>query len=162
MNIFYLDHDQATCAKYHCDKHVVKMILETAQILCATHDRYGEHQDWMYKPTHVKHPCTLWAGDSVAHYDWLQKLGMELCYEYTRRYGKVHKTQAILEQLKTPPIELIYLYEPTWDDPPRCMPDECKAPSALESYKIYYKHKQSVIDMKWERSSTNVPHWFNN
>jgi len=162
MNIFYLDHDQATCAKFHCDKHVVKMILETAQILCATHDRYGEHQDWMYKPTHVSHPCTLWAGDSVAHYDWLHKLGMELCYEYTRRYGKVHKTQSILKQLKTPPIELIYLYEPTWFDPPRCMPDECKAPSALESYKIYYKYKQSTIDMKWERSSTNVPYWFNN
>lgn len=162
MNIFYLDHDQATCAKFHCDKHVVKMILETAQILCATHDRYGEHQDWMYKPTHVSHPCTLWAGDSVAHYDWLYKLGMELCYEYTRRYGKVHKTQSILKQLKTPPIELIYLYEPTWFDPPRCMPDEYKTPSALESYKIYYKYKQSTIDMKWERSSTNVPYWFNN
>lgn len=162
MNIFYLDPDPFICAKFHCDKHVVKMILETAQMLCAVHHRYGQRLDWMYKPTHTKHPSTLWAGDSVIHYNWLQKLGLELCYEYTHRYRKIHKTQNILEKLVLPPMELIYLQEKTWNDPPRCMPDECKAASSLESYRIYYKHKQKLIDMKWERSSTNVPHWFIN
>jgi hypothetical protein len=80
LNIFYLDNDPEIAAKYHCDKHVVKMILETAQVLTAVKHRYGE-TDTTYKCTHKNHPSTKWAGDRTLHYVWLWKLGIELCRE---------------------------------------------------------------------------------
>ena len=66
MNIFYLDQDIQTCVEYHCDKHVVKMPLETTQMLCTVYHRYGAIAP--YKPVHAKHPCTLWAGNNVLNY----------------------------------------------------------------------------------------------
>lgn len=162
MNIFYLNHDQKICAQDHCDKHVVKMILETAQMLSAVHDRHNSWTASMYKPTHTGHPCTRWAGDSILHYEWLHKLGMELCYEYTNRYGKVHKTEAVLEALRKPPAELYDLYPAEWQDLPKCMPEEFKRETSLESYKIYYRQKQHTIDMKWWKNFNNAPQWFFN
>ena len=69
MNIFYLDPDIQKCVELHCDKHVVKMPLETTQMLCTVHYRYGG--DAPYKPVHAKHPCTLWAGNFYLNYRWL-------------------------------------------------------------------------------------------
>lgn len=153
MNIFYLHPDPVVCAELHCDKHVVKMILESAQILCAVHHRHGSWSDNMYAPTHVKHPSTLWAGDSASNYAWLWHLAMALCAEYTKRYGKVHKTQALLTQLEQAPLMLADL---GISEPPQCMPDECKADTALDAYRIYYKHKRNTISMKWYRTD-NAP-----
>ena len=69
MNIFVLDEHPYKAAKYHCDKHVVKMILESARMLCTVHRRYAL---WApYKPVHQKHPCTLWVGESVQNYSWM-------------------------------------------------------------------------------------------
>ena len=72
MNIFVLDDDPKTCAMYHCDKHVVKMILETAQMICTTHHLIGSYDyDIPYKSTHINHPCNRWLRDSVENYNWL-------------------------------------------------------------------------------------------
>ena len=95
MNIFYLDEDPKLCAQYHCDRHCVKMILESCQLLCTAH--------WMtdgeapYKKTHINHPSNKWARESLSNYVWLCDMTMELCKEYTHRYGKRHKTQQHLE-----------------------------------------------------------------
>ena len=62
MNIFALDIDVQKAAEYHCDKHVVKMILESAQMISTVFDKYDEHQSYMLKPCFQNHPCTLWAG----------------------------------------------------------------------------------------------------
>ena len=153
MNIFYLHPDPVVAAQLHCDKHVVKMILESAQILCAVHDRHGSWQGFMYKPAYVKHPSVLWAGDSAPNYVWLWHLSMALCAEYTARYGKVHTTQALLVKLETPPPMLA---DNGVSEPPQCMPDECKADSAIDAYRTYYKHKRTVISMKWNRTD-NAP-----
>jgi hypothetical protein len=137
MNIFYLDKNPAVAAKYHCDKHVVKMILETAQLLSTTvymTDRdCGFH---IYKPTHRNHPSAVWVRSSMQHYKWLSMLGIFLCLEYTKRYKKVHKTQAIMENL--------FMYTPDiidrgWNDPPQAMPDEFKQENTVEAYREYYR-----------------------
>ena len=88
MNIFVVDYDPNKSAQDLCDKHVVKMILETAQMLCAAHP-IGTAP---YKATHLKHPCTLWVARSIDNYEWLLTHGYALCREYTARYGKRHKT----------------------------------------------------------------------
>lgn len=91
MNIFTLDLDVQKAAEYHCDKHVVKMILESAQMISTVFDKYGEHQSYMLKPCFQNHPCTLWAGKSFENLHWLIGLGYFLTKEYYKRYKKVHK-----------------------------------------------------------------------
>ena len=79
MNIFYLDEDTEICAQYHCDKHVVKMILEYAQILCTVLHELG--QEAPYRPTHRNHPCTVWARESLDNWIWLRALCQALNQE---------------------------------------------------------------------------------
>lgn len=71
MNIFVLAGNPWDSAKMQCDKHVVKMPLETAQMLCSVWHRYGHGDKVPYKEAHKKHPCTLWAGDTKQNYKWL-------------------------------------------------------------------------------------------
>ncbi len=97
MNIFVLDQDPKVCAKYHNNKHVVKMILETAQLLCGVHHMVESKIEIPYKLSHKNHPCSIWARECIENYVWLCDLGMELCFEYTYRYGKKHKSQAVFE-----------------------------------------------------------------
>ena len=97
MNIFYLDKNPKLCAQYHVDRHVVKMILETAQLLSTAHWLTGG--EGPYRATHKNHPSAIWARSNKSNYNWLCKLGLELCEEYTYRYGKIHKTQQHLEWL---------------------------------------------------------------
>lgn len=92
MNIFVLDRDVKKCAIYHNDKHVVKMILESAQLLCGVHHMTESNiNDIPYKLSHKNHPCSIWAREDISNYLWLCELGLELCKEYTYRYGRRHK-----------------------------------------------------------------------
>ena len=97
MNIFILDTNPRKCAEYHNDKHVVKMILETAQLLCGVHWITQSTYEIPYKLSHKNHPCSIWARECIENYNWLCELGIELCEEYTYRYGKRHKSQDIIE-----------------------------------------------------------------
>ena len=134
MNIFYLDENPKLCAQYHCNLHVCKMIIESCQLLCTAH--------WMtdgeapYKKTHINHPSNKWARESLSNYVWLCDLGMELCKEYTHRYGKRHKTQEHIEwcMLNLPNIEDKGLTEM-----PQAMPDDVKCEDSVEAYRQYYK-----------------------
>ena len=92
MNIFFLDSDAQKSAQYHCDKHVVKMILEYAQIMSTVQFLNGVESTELYKPTHIHHPATIWALQSMANYNYLYNLWLSLCEEYTKRYGKTHAT----------------------------------------------------------------------
>ena len=97
MNIFILDKDVKKCAQYHCDKHVVKMILETAQLLCGVHHVTAHDTAHVpYKLSHKNHPCAIWARESFSNYVYLCELGLELCKEYTHRYGKRHKSLDVI------------------------------------------------------------------
>lgn len=93
MNIFVLDSDPVIAASFMCNKHVPKMIVETAQLLCTAHPADVAP----YKHTHFNHPCAIWTRASIANYDWLTTHAGALCAEYTSRYDKRHKTQDIIE-----------------------------------------------------------------
>ena len=158
MNIFYLSPDPVTSAQAQCDKHVVKMVLETAQMLSAVIHRHGIQDDAAYKPTHKHHPCTLWAGDSRTNFLWLVEHGRALGAEYTRRYSKTHKSLRVIEALAHHADALPDL-GPT--PPAQAMPDEYRVPGdAVAAYRAYYTEgKSRTIKMTW-RSPSVPPAWF--
>lgn len=151
MNIFYLDRDPKSCASMHCDKHVVKMVLETAQLLCTTHWLTGSSAK--YKSTHKNHPSAVWTRENIHNYRWLCQLGLELCYEYTNRYSKIHKSQSIIEWCTNNEPKLP---DGVFTDPPLAMPDHCKTSDSVESYRNYYIKEKSHLAV-WK---TKRPNWF--
>ena len=157
MNIFYLSPHPQTAAQWHCDKHVVKMILEYAQLLStAHHELDGVPSIECYKSTHKNHPSAVWARENVKHYRWLWALLYETCAEYTRRYGKVHATErkGIVQNLFNVPHEIP---KGKWREPPQCMPDEYKHKSTVKAYQNYYVGGKREI-AKWNYSVT--PCWY--
>lgn len=145
MNIFYLDENPTVASQYHLDKHIVKMPLETAQILCTIHWMKGNEAP--YKATHIKHPCTIWTAESIKNYDWLCELGIALCKEYTYRYNKTHKCEAIIDWCITNKPELSNEVTNSYA---LAMPDEYKVKNdVVQSYRNYYKHgKQHLHSWK--------------
>ncbi len=93
MNIFVLSSDPRRAARYLCNKHVCKMLLESAQLLCNS----NQQELVPYKHTHKNHPCSVWARQSLQNYHWLCEHAQEQCSEYTRRYGKRHASQSVIE-----------------------------------------------------------------
>ena len=76
MNIFFLRKDPRQAAIDQCDKHAVKMPLESAQMLCTAYRRWCDPlpkklETQLYKKAYINHPMTIWAGDSTHHYAWL-------------------------------------------------------------------------------------------
>jgi len=148
MNIFFLHWNPRKCAKYHCDKHVIKMILESCQLLYTCHWIHSEPApppyidcapNGGYKPTHRKHPSEIWLCESLDNYRWLIQLARELLVEYAYRYGsdRIHACEKHLDWLAAVyPSGLIS----RGLTPPRCaMPPEFKtAGDAVECYRAYY------------------------
>lgn len=146
MNIFVVDYNPIVAARMLCDKHVVKMVLESAQILSTV--RGGP-----YRSTHPNHPCVLWASANKTNYNWLVRHALELCNEYTSRYGKRHKSQDVIEQLSQCP-----------DNVPvgsscfvQCMPEQYRHRDTVTAYRRYYHSKSEFA--KWRLG--NEPHWWN-
>jgi len=159
MNIFYLSNDPKECAQQHLDKHVVKMILETAQLLSNAHHMLDGDQviKPIYKLTHKNHPSAIWVRASKEHYQWLWKLLYELCKEYTHRYGKIHKVEreGLLNVLYEAPANIPnngWLSGPT-----PAMPDEYKVSDIIQSYRNYYNGAKASF-AKW--TNRPVPEWF--
>jgi hypothetical protein len=155
MNIFYLDHNIELCAKYHVDRHAIKMVLEYFQILSTTLHLSGLPSP--YKPTHVNHPCAKWARESAANFDYLEILFLALCDEYTYRYGKVHACETKWEES----VHLIHacsyrLPDAPFTYPPLCMPDQYKTACPVESYRLYYLGDKARM-LKWKNRDT--PYW---
>ena len=155
MNIFILDKDVKKNAQYHCDKHVVKMILETAQLLCGVHHMTNQSNDQVpYKLSHKNHPCAIWARESMSNYLYLCELGLALCDEYTHRYGKSHKSlQVILWCVSNRPN----LPEKGLTEFAKAMPEEYKVNSAVQSYRNYYRGAKAGFAV-WKNRET--PKWF--
>ena len=159
MNIFYLHHDPLICAKMHCDKHVVKMILEYSQLLStAHHECDGVPSITCYKATHKNHPSALWARENRYNYSWLHTLLSYLSEEYTYRYGKVHltKRKGIIDNLCNRPYELP---EGVSNTPiPQCMPIRYKKNGdSVEAYRDYYVGDKAYMARWTER---DVPVWY--
>jgi len=158
LNIFVLDTDVTECARAHCDKHVVKMCLEYAQILSTSARLRGFEHDG-YRSTHARHPCVVWAAEDPRNWNWLLALAFELGLEYTNRYGKLH---ASTEALKTLPAELV-LSAAMVNEPPKyyvlAMPEQYQNDSPVESYRRYYRGEKRRFATY--RAPSVPPLWFN-
>lgn len=149
MNIFVLDNDPMVAAKHQCDKHVVKMVLETAQMLCTAYDEAP------YKPTHRNHPCSIWARQTKENYLWLIIHGLALAEEYTERYGKVHKSQRVIEWCRDNMNKL--MFEETGLTPfVQAVSDECKNNDPVIAYRNYYMTDKAHMTT-WKQ---NKPEWY--
>ncbi|NBR26296.1 MAG: hypothetical protein EBU08_21425, partial [Micrococcales bacterium] len=181
MNIFYLDRDHKTCAQQHCDKHVVKMIVEYAQLLSTAHRLIDGNQYYDKSKTNRKinrwklndyreteyyhavswnHPSAVWVRQELSHYQWLWNLASELCQEYRHRYGgatdKQHKTSLVIQKLSFAPNNIprngLFL------EPPQAMPEDVKVPGdSITAYRNYYRvHKKRFATWK----NREVPNWY--
>lgn len=150
MNLFYLDYDHNINAFYHCDKHVVKMILESCQLLSTAHHLCGSVGP--YKLTHKNHPTAIWVRESVENYMWTYEYFVSLMHEYTFRYGKKHKCGMYQDRLSIVP-----------EIPNRgltnfalAMPDYCKLDDPVLSYRNYYNKEKRHL-FRWTKRET--PYW---
>lgn len=157
MNIFYLDHNIQQCVQYHCDRHVVKMILEYAQLLSTAHHILGTKLDisTLYRKTHINHPSNVWVRSSKQNYLWLYNLFCSLCGEYTFRYGKIHTTDKKLRSLLSSlPFNI---NNDKFTQPTQAMPDDCKNDDSIVAYRTYYmKCKRHIATWK----NRPIPKWY--
>ena len=161
MNIFVLDLDPAVAARMHCDKHIPKMCVEAAQMMASALRRHGATDEQMpltksgtpYKGGYAHHPCTVWAGDVRANFDWLAEHALVLCEEYTSRFGKTHACVQPIERMADMGSII-----PEGDLTPfaQAMPDEYRDDDAVKAYQAYYHSKQFA---KWEKG-TPAPDWW--
>ena len=155
MNIFYLHEDPRKAAEYQYNKHVVKMILESAQMLCTAHHHYGNGDNVPYKKAHYNHPSTKWVRENSLHYDWLYEHMMALGSEYKRRYGRTHMSIDKCGHLYEAPADIPH--EP-FEQPPQAMPDEYKHKSAIHAYWQYYiGDKRRIANNKTEKIYEKIP-----
>jgi hypothetical protein len=172
MNIFVLDEQPEISAQMMCDKHVVKMILESCQLLSTAHHvldgdvvvvdtgkrKYKTSictRKNICKATMINHPCTIWARETRANYLWLWKHAYALCKEYTARYGKVHAMESMLmDGLYNPPANI---KKGKLTPFAQAMPDQYKDSNAVVAYRKYYINEKERF-AKWKASS--APEWF--
>lgn len=153
MNIFYLDKDPKKSVKYYVDRHISKMQLETAQILCTNLHYFGKQAP--YRKTHVNHPSTIWARQSKANFKYLLNLGLEICKEYTFRYEKIHKSQSVLEWIQNNIPE--ELPDTPFTEPTPAMPDKYIINNdSVSSYRNYYINEKKHL-FNWKKRA--MPKW---
>ena len=152
MNIFYLHSNPYIAARLQYNKHVVKMVLESAQMLCTAHHVYGSKKQKEYVPykqAHLNHPSTIWTRQCRANYRWLYLHMLALGYEYTKRYGKTHASIVKCEKfLNVPPV---HIPDGDFCEPPQAMPDKYKVPGcSITAYWNYYEGEKYLVANKNE------------
>ena len=186
MNLFVLDEDPVLAARYQCDKHVVKMIVETAQLLSTAHrlidgklqvvdyvntktGKTRKAKRWvledgdlnlrLYKATHVNHPSNVWVRETEGNYNWTYRHFLALCGEYEYRYGKKHASYVkLFADVFFAPARIKKGDRTQFALAMKSAP-ECMHPEdPVRSYREYYHVKQSVFKMKWTKRE--VPSWF--
>lgn len=187
MNIFYISECPRTCAEYMVDKHVVKMIIESAQMLSTAHRildgkesiidqrvknsqvvKYRKKKIWvhpnielnniLYKATHKNHPSTIWSRTSLQNYIWLYQHFVHLCDEYTYRYKKKHLTDIKLRDiLANAPKNIINNMSNNITEMPCCMPDEYKTSNDPVENYREYYRKDKADIHRWK--SREKPSW---
>lgn len=146
MNIFVLDKNPKRAAQMLCDKHISKMILESAQMLCTCNNEKGNIAP--YKSTHKNHPCSKWVMSSLGNYNWLLNHSLEICKEFNRRYKKIHKSCNVIKWCEK--------NKPNFKINKRtafvqAMPKEYKQKNAVKAYREYYLHEKLRF-CKWRCS----------
>jgi len=175
MNIFYIDENPYTAARYMNNKHVVKMIVESAQLLCTAHRMLDGYQKavtingtqktrWcmddivkhnaLYQCTHANHPSAIWARASIQNYHWLYEHFLALMSEYTFRYGKHHKSEFLIPWLENPPVNMVDI---GFTPPPQAMPEEYKHINTVTAYRQYYCTAKLPL-AQWK--IREIPEWY--
>ena len=182
MNLFLLHLKRKTNARMHCNRHVVKMVLETTQLLWTAVWMGGTDMTRFemtpYRKTHVWHPTSIWVRESPKNWAYALAFGLQLCKEYTRRYHKHHKCEAHLRYLRRlgyfPPVETREIKKQRGDMGNGCtpfplaMPEECMLEGSdgrwdpVRSYSKYYEMKRAEWKtnkrpMKWEPREPKGP-----
>ena len=151
MNIFILSTDPIEAARMQCDRHVVKMTLESTQ-LPSSASTFP-----IYKQTHINHPCSVWTRESIANYHWLFSHALALASEYRKRYSKSHACIEILARLSEQP-------EPDLPDIPRtpfaqAMPAILRIPNdPIRAYRNYYRLKAHTMS-QFNYTNSSIPDW---
>lgn len=159
MNIFFVDRDPSAAARALCDKHLRKMLLETAQMLCTVHHIHGTDPELIpYKPTHAGHPCVRWAAESNLHFYWLWNYGGSMGIEYLLRFGKSHKSSSVISEIGL--LSFPMGWGQQWSDPPQVFGDEwehLRGADAVEAYRKYYALAKRDVCSGYTR--TKPPVW---
>jgi len=153
MNIFVLDYDLEKCAQYHVDRHVVKMVTETAQLLSSAFYFTGEEvPEGIYQKGNANHPCAKWARESLSNWRWLKELGLALYKEYKHRYGdKQHKAGEVILHMPEPNLIDIGLTKHV-----QAVTPDCKMDDVVEAYRKYYNVEKRHL-FAWKKR--NIPEW---
>lgn len=183
MNLFILDTCPIEAAKQQCDKHVPKMIVESAQMLSTAHRmldgdlerrpsksgktmvkywkmKSNHFESLLYKAVHMHHPCTVWTMESSDNYRWHYDHFLALCDEYTYRYGKIHKTDRVLrEALGELPLNIDYGPMTPFKLAMKSNPECIALGDPVKAYQAFYQTKQDRFKMVWTKRE--VPSWFN-
>ena len=152
MNIFVVDENPILAAQDLCNKHNVKMVLESAQMLCSVFPN-GEAP---YRRTHYNHPCSKWVRQSKQNYEWLVKHGMALCKEYTKRYERVHKSQEVIKWCKNN-YHTIDFHSQSLTPFVKEMPEKYRGENTVEAYRDYYRGDKKDIAI-WPPNG--APSWW--
>ena len=177
MNIFYVDSNPEVAARNMVDRHVVKMILETAQLLSTAHrvidgeEYVGQSQSgrkakrWrlsgnadaiMYAATHINHPSAVWVRENSANYDWLYDHLLALGSEYTHRYGRTHLTIDKLKDILEDAPENIEQSN-LMTKMPSCMDKQyIVSLDPITNYRNYYNYGKTDL-LRW--SNRPPPQW---
>lgn len=155
MNIFAVDRCPKISALHLHDRHVVKMILESAQMLSTAQRLYGNNHDKFYKTSFAKHPCTLWVCASEANYKWLYTHFKALCDEFKHRYNRYHKSSKLTSLLASIPSGM-----PSKEltDFVLAMPDIYKEENTIESYRKYYLNEK-IHNNFWTNRKNELSNW---
>ncbi len=163
MNIFVLSNCPKEAAKMHCDKHVVKMCLESVQMLCSVFYTKGYVGNIPYKLTHKNHPCSIWARNTENNFNWILEHSRALFDEYTKRYKKIHKSQKVLEWCEKNKTVLSFFSKDLEPFPIAIADDKlCRKVEGfdkkdrIEQYRLYYIFDKPFA--VWNHSET--PSWF--
>lgn len=154
MNIFYTSSCPKKCAQYLDDKRVIKMVLETAQILSIALRTSGYKGSQAYKVTHKNHPSCIWTRSSRENYKWLLDHFKALSSEFVRRRGKTHKSMELTEIFEQ---NLNYIIPGSFTVPPNCAGND-KLGISFKSIKNTTLAYKLYLDKRWENDKLR-PKW---
>lgn len=150
MNLFYLDNDLSTNARYHVDRHVGKMLMEAVQLLCTAFHLQGIEAP--YRKTHQNHPSAIWARKSLDNLEWVIEYATKLGEEFTYRSDNVHASSLLLPFINENKHRLSF--EESGITPfTLTMPDEFKTECPIQSYRSYYNVAKRHLHY-WSRRET--------
>ncbi len=160
MNIFILDEDPREAARMQCDKHVVKMTLETAQLLSTAHQVNGTsvNKNKIYKETHINHPCAKWVRENPENYQWTLQHFKELLKEFEKRYGKKHACEKLLPHLEKPPNFPKNKIKEKRTPFAQAVPEKYRDEDAVKAYQDYYINEKHEF-AEWKKLK-NKPKWY--